>query len=163
VAAPRRLTHIDSTGEARMVDVSDKAVTLREARAAAEVVLSPEAFAAAAGGDLPKGDLLSVVRLAGVMGAKRTHELVPMCHPLRLTGIEVEAVLDPALPGISLRARVACVERTGAEMEALTACAVAGLTAIDMVKAIDPWARVDDLRVLSKKGGRSGSRKRPEK
>jgi cyclic pyranopterin monophosphate synthase len=163
VASPRRLTHIDSTGEARMVDVSDKAVTLREARAAAEVVFSPEAFAAAAGGDLPKGDLLSVVRLAGVMAAKRTHELVPMCHPLRLTGIEVEAVLDPSLPGISLQARVACVERTGAEMEALTACAVAGLTAIDMVKAIDPWARVDALRVLAKKGGRSGSRKRPKK
>jgi cyclic pyranopterin phosphate synthase len=163
VAAPRRLTHIDSTGEARMVDVSDKAVTLREARAAAEVVLSPEAFAAAAVGDLPKGDLLSVVRLAGVMAAKRTHELVPMCHPLRLTGIEVEAVLDPSLPGVSLRSRVACVERTGAEMEALTACAVAGLTTIDMVKAIDPWARVDGLRVLAKKGGRSGSRKRTEK
>ena len=83
--------------------------------------------------------------------------------PLRLTGIEVEAVLDPALPGISLQARVRCVERTGAEMEALTACAVAGLTAIDMVKAIDPWARVDNIRVLAKKGGRSGSRRRPGK
>jgi cyclic pyranopterin phosphate synthase len=159
----RRLTHVDSsTGEARMVDVSKKDVSLREARAAADVVISPDAFAAAAGGDLPKGDLLSVVRLAGVMAAKRTHELVPMCHPLRLTGIDIEAVLDPSLPGISLHARVRCVERTGAEMEALTACAVAGLAAIDMVKAIDPWARVEGLRVLSKKGGRSGSRRRPD-
>lgn len=161
--AAGRLTHVDSsTGEARMVDVSKKDVSLREARAAAEVVISADAFAAAAGGDLPKGDLLSVVRLAGVMAAKRTHELVPMCHPLRLTGIDVEAVLDPSLPGISLQARVRCVERTGAEMEALTACAVAGLTAIDMVKAIDPWAHVEGLRVLSKKGGRSGSRRRPD-
>jgi len=157
----RRLTHIDSsTGEARMVDVSKKDVSLREAQAAAAVVISADAFAAAAGGDLPKGDLLSVVRLAGVMAAKRTHELVPMCHPLRLTGIEVEAVLDPSLPGISLKSRVRCVERTGAEMEALTACAVAGLAAIDMVKAIDPWAHVEGLRVLSKKGGRSGTRRR---
>jgi cyclic pyranopterin phosphate synthase len=158
----RQLSHIDSAGRARMVDVSKKSVTLREAYATAAVVMSQAAFAAAAAGDLPKGDLLAVVRLAGVMAAKRTHELVPMCHPLRLTGIEVDAVLDPALPGISLGARVRCVERTGAEMEALTACAVAGLTAIDMVKAIDPWVRVEGLGVASKKGGRSGARKRPK-
>lgn len=158
-----RLSHVDSTGRARMVDVSAKAVTLREARASAAVVMSREAFAAAAGGDLPKGDLLSVVRLAGVMAAKRTHDLIPMCHPLRLTGIEVDAVLDPSLPGVSLESRVRCVERTGAEMEALTACAVAGLTAIDMVKAVDPWARVDALQVQSKKGGRSGARSRPKR
>jgi cyclic pyranopterin phosphate synthase len=159
--ARSRLSHIDAAGEARMVDVSGKAPSLREASAAAAVVMSEAAFAAAAAGDLPKGDLLAVVRTAGVMAAKRTHELVPMCHPLRLTGIEVDAVLDPSLPGISLGARVRCVERTGAEMEALTACAVAGLTAIDMVKAIDPWVRVEGLGVMSKKGGRSGARKRP--
>ncbi|HXA43492.1 MAG TPA: cyclic pyranopterin monophosphate synthase MoaC [Candidatus Solibacter sp.] len=161
--ARRALTHLDSTGQARMVDVSKKAVTLREARATADVVVSETAFAAAAAGDLPKGDLLSTVRLAGVMAAKRTHELVPMCHPLRLTGIDVEAVLDPSLPGIRLAARVRCVERTGAEMEALTACAVAGLTAIDMIKAIDPWARVEALQVAAKKGGRSGARTRPSR
>lgn len=159
--AKRGLSHFDSTGQARMVDVSKKSVTLREARASAQVVISDEAFAAAAAGDLPKGDLLSTVRLAGVMAAKRTHELVPMCHPLRLTGIDVEAVLDASLPGIRLAALVRCVERTGAEMEALTACAVAGLTAIDMIKAIDPWARVEGLQVAAKKGGRSGARTRP--
>jgi cyclic pyranopterin phosphate synthase len=162
VPGRRRLSHVDSAGQARMVDVSDKSATLREARASASVVMSAAAFAASAAGNLPKGDLLSVVRLAGVMAAKRTHELVPMCHPLRLTGIEVEAVLDPELPGISLGARVRCIERTGAEMEALTACAVAGLTAIDMVKAIDPWVRVESLGVVSKKGGRSGARTRPK-
>jgi cyclic pyranopterin phosphate synthase len=162
VPGRQRLSHVDGAGQARMVDVSDKRVSVREARATATVVMSQTAFAAAAAGDLPKGDLLSVVRLAGVMAAKRTHELVPMCHPLRLTGIEVDAVLDPSLPGIMLGARVRCVERTGAEMEALTACAVAGLTAIDMVKAVDPWVRVEGLGVASKSGGRSGARKRPK-
>ncbi len=159
--ARHSLSHLDATGQARMVDVSQKRVTLREARATAQVVVSDTAFAAAAAGDLPKGDLLSTVRLAGVMAAKRTHDLVPMCHPLRLTAIDVEAVLDASLPGVRLAARVRCVERTGAEMEALTACAVAGLTAIDMIKAIDPWARVDALQVAAKKGGRGGPRSRP--
>ena len=144
-----------------MVDVSAKAVTVRNARASASVVMSEEAFAAAAAGQLPKGDLLSVIRLAGVMAAKRTPDLVPFCHPLRLTDIDVEAVLDPALPGVRLESSIRCVDRTGAEMEALTACAVAGLTAIDMVKAIDPWAGVSDLRVLAKSGGRSGRRAAP--
>jgi cyclic pyranopterin monophosphate synthase len=144
-----------------MVDVSRKAVTRREARATAEVAMSDAAFAAAAAGNLPKGDLLSVVQLAGVMAAKRTHELVPYCHPLHLTDIDVEAVLDPGLPGLRLRSTVRCVDRTGAEMEALTACAVAGLTAIDMVKAVDPWASVQGLQVAAKSGGKSGSRRRP--
>ncbi|MEA2645870.1 MAG: cyclic pyranopterin monophosphate synthase, partial [Chloroflexota bacterium] len=111
--------------------------------------------------DLPKGDLLAVIRLAGVMAAKRTPDLVPFCHPLKLTDIDVEAVLDPSLPGVRLEATIRCVDRTGAEMEALTACAVAGLTAIDMVKAIDPWASVAELGVLAKSGGRSGARARP--
>jgi cyclic pyranopterin phosphate synthase len=155
------LTHLDALGQARMVDVSSKPVTAREARAAAEVVMSPEAFAAAASGDLPKGDLLGVVRMAGIVAAKRTPELVPLCHPLKLTYVDVQAVLDAALPGIRLEAAVKCDERTGAEMEALTACAVAGLTAIDMVKAIDPWVRVEGLRMLSKSGGKTGARSRP--
>jgi len=102
-----------------------------------------------------------VVRVAGVMAAKRTAELVPFCHPLKLTDVDVEAVLDPSLPGVRLDARVRCVERTGAEMEALTACAVAGLTVIDMVKAVDPWASVEGLHVVSKSGGSRGSRRRP--
>src|SRR5258708_1531680 len=161
VPARRGLSHFDAAGQARMVDVSQKRVGLREARATAQVVISDTAFAAAAAGDLPKGDLLSTVRLAGVMAAKRTHDLVPMCHPLRLIAIDVVAVLDASLPGVGLAARVRCVERTGAEMEALTACAVAGLTAIDMIKAIDPWARVDALQVAAKKGGRAGARSRP--
>ena len=144
-----------------MVDVSRKRETEREAHAEAQVVMSDDAFAAAAAGDLPKGDLITVVRVAGVMAAKRTPELIPLCHPLKLTHVDVEAVLDPSLPGLAIRVAVKCIERTGAEMEALMACAVAGLTAIDMVKAIDPWVRVDSLRVLSKTGGKSGEKRRP--
>jgi cyclic pyranopterin phosphate synthase len=145
-----------------MVDVSAKPVTARTASAEASVVMSPEAFEAASSGRLPKGDLFGVVRLAGVMAAKRTSELIPFCHPLALTDVDVEADLDPALPGLRLRSSVRCVERTGAEMEALTACAVAGLTVVDMVKAVDPWVSVTDLRVTAKAGGRSGSRRRPQ-
>ena len=143
-----------------MVDVTTKPATVRQAHATAAVVMSEKAFAAAAAGQLPKGDLLSVVRIAGVMAAKRTAELVPFCHPLKLTDIDVEAVLDPALPGVRLDATIRAVDRTGAEMEALTACAVAGLTVIDMVKALDPWARVDGIQVASKSGGRSGAARR---
>jgi cyclic pyranopterin phosphate synthase len=144
-----------------MVDVTDKKVTARDARAGASVRMSNEAFAAAAAGDLPKGDLVAVVRLAGVMAAKRTAELIPFCHPLKLTGVDVEVVLDPSLPGVRLEAGVRCIDRTGAEMEALTACAIAGLTVVDMVKAVDPWASIEDVRVLAKRGGRSGARERP--
>ncbi|MFY9614822.1 MAG: cyclic pyranopterin monophosphate synthase MoaC [Candidatus Dormiibacterota bacterium] len=156
-----RLSHVSPSGRARMVDVSAKAVTTREARAGAEVRMSKAAFAAAAAGDLPKGDLLTVVRLAGVMAAKRTAELVPFCHPLALTDVDVDAVLDASIPGVRLESTVRCVERSGAEMEALTACAVAGLAVIDMVKALDPWASIEAVRVLAKKGGRSGARSRP--
>jgi cyclic pyranopterin phosphate synthase len=101
--------------------------------------------------------VVAVARLAGIMAAKRTADLVPFCHPLRLTDIDVEVTLDEALPGARLEALVRCVDRTGAEMEALTACAVAGLTVIDMVKAVDPWSTLADVRVLAKSGGRSGS------
>jgi len=143
-----------------MVDVSGKEVTAREARAAASVSLSTEAFAAARDGNLPKGDLVGVVRLAGVMAAKRTSELIPFCHPLRLTDIDLEVSFDDSLPGIRISSLVRCVDRTGAEMEALTACAVAGLTVIDMVKAVDPWATLGEVRVVAKSGGKTGSRKR---
>jgi cyclic pyranopterin phosphate synthase len=144
-----------------MVDVSGKAVTSREAKARARVLMSRAAFNAAAAAELPKGDLLGVVRVAGVMAAKRTAELIPFCHPLKLTHVDVDAALDGSLPGVVLLATVRCVDQTGAEMEALTACAVAGLTVIDMVKAVDPWARLEAVEVISKRGGRSGSRRRP--
>ena len=143
-----------------MVDVSAKEVSRREARAEATVTMSAETFAAARGGDLPKGDLVAVARLAGIMAAKRTAELVPFCHPLKLTDIDVEVRFDESLPGIRLESLVRCVDRTGAEMEALTACAVAGLTVIDMVKALDPWATIEKVQVLAKSGGASGSRTR---
>lgn len=143
-----------------MVDVSGKDVSAREARAGASVTMSEAAFRAARAGDLPKGDLVTVARLAGIMAAKRTADLVPFCHPLQLTDIDVEVTLDEALPGARLEALIRCVDRTGAEMEALTACAVAGLAVIDMVKAIDPWSKLTDVRVLSKSGGRSRSRVR---
>ena len=144
-----------------MVDVSAKEVSVRTATAAATVRMSGEAFAAARAGDLPKGDLVAVVRLAGIMAAKRTSELVPFCHPLHLTDVDVEVSFDEAVPGVRLKAEVRCVDRTGAEMEALTACAVAGLTVVDMVKAVDPWAQVEEVRVLRKAGGKSGEKKRP--
>jgi cyclic pyranopterin phosphate synthase len=143
-----------------MVDVSAKEVTRREARAEASVTMSAEAFAAARAGDLPKGDLVAVARLAGVMAAKRTADLIPFCHPLKLTDVDVEVSFDEALPGVRLRSLVRCVDRTGAEMEALTACAVAGLTVIDMVKAVDPWTTIASVQVTAKSGGASGSRQR---
>ncbi|MGI8608383.1 MAG: cyclic pyranopterin monophosphate synthase MoaC [Candidatus Dormibacteria bacterium] len=154
------LSHLDAAGRSRMVDVSAKEVTAREAHAEASVSMSAAAFAAARLGDLPKGDLVAVARLAGIMAAKRTAELVPFCHPLKLTDIDVEINFDDSLPGVRLRSLVRCVDRTGAEMEALTACAVAGLTVIDMVKAVDPWTTIDSVRVTAKSGGASGSRKR---
>jgi cyclic pyranopterin phosphate synthase len=143
-----------------MVDVSEKPVTAREARAEAQVTLSADAFAAARDGNLPKGDLVAVVRIAGIMAAKRTAELIPFCHPLKLTDVEVEVSFDGDLPGVHLTSRVRCVDRTGAEMEALSACAVAGLTVIDMVKAVDPWATLSGVRVMAKSGGKSGDRRR---
>jgi cyclic pyranopterin phosphate synthase len=143
-----------------MVDVSDKPVTAREARAEASVTVSEVAFSAARDGNLPKGDITGVVRLAGIMAAKRTAELIPFCHPLKLTDVDVEVRFDPSLPGLRLTSLVRCVDRTGAEMEALTACAVAGLAAIDVIKAVDPWATLSEVRVVAKSGGRSGSRQR---
>ena len=143
-----------------MVDVSGKDVTRREARAEAAVTMSAEAFEAARAGDLPKGDLVAVARLAGIMAAKRTADLIPFCLPLKLTDVDVEVTFDDALPGVRLASLVRCVDRTGAEMEALTACAVAGLTVIDMVKAVDPWTTIEEVRVTAKSGGASGSRSR---
>jgi cyclic pyranopterin phosphate synthase len=152
-AAPA-LTHVDESGAARMVDVSGKPVTPRAATASGRVLVSPAVVALLRSGTLPKGDVLAVARIAGIQGAKRTPDLVPLCHPLALHGVEVELeVLDDA---VAVRARVRTADRTGVEMEALTAVAVAALTVVDMVKAVDRAAVITDVRVESKGGGRSG-------
>jgi cyclic pyranopterin monophosphate synthase len=143
-----------------MVDVSAKDVTVRTATAAARVLVSPQCVAALRDGSVPKGDALAVARIAGVMAAKRTAELIPLCHPLFLSGVDVTAeVVDS---GVELTAMVKTAERTGVEMEALTAVSVAGLAVIDMIKAIDRAAVITDVRVLAKSGGRSGDWRRPE-
>lgn len=148
------LTHLDAAGHAHMVDVSAKEVTARTATAAGTVRLSPECVAVLRSGDVPKGDALAVARIAGIQGAKRTPELVPLCHPLMVSGVAVElTVVDH---GVDITATVKTNERTGVEMEALTAVSVAALTVVDMVKAIDRTAVIGDIRVLAKSGGRSG-------
>src|SRR6478672_3846454 len=148
------LTHVDESGAARMVDVSGKEVTAREAVAAGRVVVSPEVVALLRGDGVPKGDALAVARLAGIMGAKQTPTLIPLCHPLAISSATVELeVVDDA---VEIVATVRTTDRTGVEMEALTAVAVAGLTVIDMVKAVDKRAVISDVRILSKSGGKSG-------
>ena len=142
-----------------MVDVGAKSPSERRAVAAGRVLLSPAAVSAIGTGSVAKGDVLTVARIAGIGGAKRTSELIPLCHPLRLTGIDVDATV--VADGVELTASVRTHDRTGVEMEALTAVAVAGLTVIDMVKAIDPAAVITDVRVLTKAGGASGDWARP--
>jgi len=149
-----KLTHVDATGAARMVDVAEKAVTVRRAVAAGRVRTTPEVIALLRQDALPKGDALGVARVAGIMGAKRTPDLVPLCHPIALHGVTVELTLTDDTVEIETAARTA--DRTGVEMEALTSVAVAGLTVIDMVKAVDPRASITDVRLLAKSGGRSG-------
>jgi cyclic pyranopterin monophosphate synthase len=149
-----RLTHVDESGAARMVDVSGKDATAREAVAAGRVLVSPEVVALLRGAGVPKGDTLAVARLAGIMGAKQTSTLIPLCHPLALSSVSVDlTVTDDA---VEMTATVRTTDRTGVEMEALTAVAVAGLTVIDMVKAVDKRAVVTEVRVLRKSGGKSG-------
>jgi cyclic pyranopterin phosphate synthase len=149
-----RLTHVDEQGAARMVDVSGKNVTSRTASASGRVLVSARVVELLRGDGVPKGDALAVARIAGIMGAKRTPELIPLCHPLAISGVEVDLeVLDDA---VSIRATVRTTDRTGVEMEALTAVSVAALTVIDMVKAVDKAAVVTDVRVEAKSGGRSG-------
>jgi cyclic pyranopterin phosphate synthase len=149
-----RLTHLDETGAARMVDVSAKEVTARSATASGRVLVSPAVIALLRGEGMPKGDALSVARLAGIMGAKQTPQLIPLCHPLMLSSVTVDLALTDE--SVDIVARVATTERTGVEMEALTAVSVAALTVIDMVKAVDKAAVITDVRVESKSGGRSG-------
>jgi cyclic pyranopterin phosphate synthase len=154
-----RLTHLDDAGQARMVDVSGKDVTSRQARASGRVLLSPGAVAALRDGSVPKGDALAVTRIAGIQGAKRTPELIPLCHPIGLHSVNVEARVDD--DGVTIEATTRTADRTGVEMEALTAVAVAGLALIDMVKAIDPAAVISDVRVEEKTGGKTGTWTRP--
>ncbi len=149
-----RLTHVDETGAARMVDVSGKHVTSRQAVATGRVLVSPAVVGLLRGEGVPKGDALGVARVAGIMAAKRTPDLVPLCHPLAISGVTVDlAVADEA---VEITATVRTSDRTGVEMEALTAVSVAALTVVDMVKAVDKAAVITDVRVESKTGGKSG-------
>jgi cyclic pyranopterin phosphate synthase len=152
-----RLTHLDETGAANMVDVSEKPATSRTARAEGSVVMQRETVEIIRRGDAKKGDVLGTARLAGIMAAKRTHELIPLCHPLLLTKVAVECALDDSLPGVRVSAEVRVSGQTGVEMEALTAVSVACLTIYDMVKAADRGMRIEGVRLLSKSGGRSGT------
>ena len=148
------LTHLDAGGHARMVDVSGKDVTARSACATGRVLLSAAAVAALRAGDVPKGDAIAVARIAGIAGAKRTPDLIPLCHPIGLHGVTVDLVV--ADDGVDITAVARTADRTGVEMEALTAVSVAGLARIDMVKAIDPGAVISDVRVDWKEGGKTG-------
>jgi cyclic pyranopterin phosphate synthase len=154
VSPSSEFTHIDDRGAARMVDVSAKDVTARTARATGRVLVSPEVVALLRGGGVPKGDALAVARLAGIQGAKRTPDLVPLAHPIALHGVTVD--LEVADDAVLITALARTADRTGVEMEALTAVAVAGLARVDMVKAVDPGAVISDVRVEEKTGGKTG-------
>jgi len=156
VARVSQLTHLNRVGEARMVDVSEKAATERVAAAEGRVVMTAKTLDVVLAGNAKKGDVLGVARLAGIMAAKRTHELIPLCHPLPVSNITVDIAPEPELPGLSVRARVKVTGRTGVEMEALTAVAVACLTIYDMVKALERGMRIEGIRLLEKRGGKSG-------
>lgn len=151
-----RLTHLDDDGAARMVDVSAKPVTDRRAVARAVVRMSPQTAAAVAAGDAPKGDVIGTARIAGIQGAKRTGELIPLCHPLGLDAVDVEAELDVEAGTLTLTATARVAARTGVEMEAMTAASIAALTVYDMVKGIERGVRIEAIELLEKSGGRSG-------
>ena len=150
------LTHFDGKGDAHMVDVSDKDVTSRTAVAAGHVKMLPETLEMITEGRAKKGDVLGVARLAGIMGAKKTPDLIPLCHPLPVTKVAVELTPDPALPGVQIEATVKTTGQTGVEMEALTAVSVAALTLYDMVKAVEKSMQIGDIRLVMKEGGKSG-------
>jgi cyclic pyranopterin phosphate synthase len=151
-----RLTHLDETGSARMVDVSAKADTERVAVAGGEVVMQPETLRLIRDGAIKKGDVLTIARIAGIMAAKRTSELIPLCHPLPLTHIDITLTLDEASSKVVLQATARTMGKTGVEMEALTAVTVAALTIYDMAKAVDRGMRLQNIRLLEKHGGKSG-------
>ncbi len=157
----KRLTHLDEQGAARMVDVSDKAGALREAVAEARVRMRPETLRMVLAGGAAKGDVLAAARIAGIMAAKRTADLIPLCHPLPVSSVTVELAPDRKTSSIVITATVRVTDRTGVEMEALTAAAVAGLTIYDMCKAVDRGMTMTDVRLLKKTGGRSGTFVRP--
>lgn len=159
-AAPGGLTHLRADGTAYMVDVTGKEVTARSASARGRVRLSPEAVAALRGGTVPKGDALGVARIAGIQAAKRTPDLVPLCHPIAVHAVEVD--LEVVDDGVEISATVRTADRTGIEMEALTCVSVAALALVDMVKAVDKLAVISEVRVVAKSGGRSGDWVRPE-
>jgi cyclic pyranopterin phosphate synthase len=154
--AERNLTHIGVEGEARMVDVSMKAPTRRVAVAEGRVRMGAATLATILAGDAKKGDVIGAARIAGIMAAKKTSELIPLCHPIALSRVAVDIAPDEALPGLTVRAEAHCVGSTGVEMEALTAVAVACLTIYDMAKAIDRGMSVDGVRLIEKRGGKSG-------
>jgi len=151
------LSHVDAEGKARMVDVSDKAETDRIATARGSVIMQPATLALIQEGGMAKGDVLAVARLAGIMGAKRTSDLIPLCHPLNLSNVEVELTPDPKRSAIEISATARLRGRTGVEMEALTAVSVAALTIYDMCKAVDRSMRLTDIRLTHKSGGKSGT------
>jgi cyclic pyranopterin monophosphate synthase len=153
-------THLDAAGAARMVDVSGKAVTAREATASGRVLVSGEVIGLLRGGGVPKGDALAVARIAGIQAAKRTPDLVPLCHPIAIHGVVVDLHVED--DAVAITATVRTADRTGVEMEALTCVSVAGLALIDMVKAVDPAGVITDIRVDSKTGGTTGEWRRPE-
>jgi len=150
------LSHLDTQGQAQMVDVSAKPETVRCAVAAGQVRMLPATFAAIAAGNAPKGDVLGTARLAGIMAAKQTAQLIPLCHPLPLQKVEVQVIPDPDLPGYQIRAEVKTKAETGVEMEALTAVSVAALTLYDMAKALEKSIWIEHIHLLSKTGGKSG-------
>ncbi|MBX5170563.1 cyclic pyranopterin monophosphate synthase MoaC [Rhizobium sp. NZLR1b] len=156
------LTHIDASGEAHMVDVSDKAETLRIATAEGYVKMAPETLALIRQGNAKKGDVIGTARLAGILAAKRTADLIPLCHPLMLTKVTVEIEEDAALPGLRVTATAKLTGKTGVEMEALTAVSVACLTIYDMAKAADKTMEIGGVRLLEKSGGKSGNFRHPE-
>ncbi len=156
VAKRPKLSHLGTRGEARVVDVSGKPATAREAIAEGRVVMQKATLEIVRKGNAKKGDVLGTARIAGIMAAKRTHDLIPLCHPLAISQVEVDLVADAKLPGVAVTARVKVAGPTGVEMEALTAVAVACLTVYDMVKAVDRGMRIEGIRLLEKRGGRSG-------
>jgi cyclic pyranopterin phosphate synthase len=156
VTTRKTLTHLGASGEARMVDVSAKPETERVAVAEGRVIMQPETLDVVLKGDAKKGDVLGAARIAGIMAAKRTHELIPLCHPLNISKVDLDLMPDRKLPGVLVRATVSVSGRTGVEMEALTAASVACLTIYDMVKAIERGMRIEGIRLIEKRGGKSG-------
>ncbi len=157
-----KLSHITASGEAHMVDVSEKAVTTRVATAEGRVVMKPETLALCLSGDAKKGDVLGTARIAGIMAAKKTHELIPLCHPLLISKVTVDLTPDEALPGVRVKASVKVGGQTGVEMEALTAVSVACLTVYDMLKAVDRFMTIEGVGLVEKTGGKSGDWRRDD-